>query len=315
MVRKIKWVKSTIRVIAATFLLMNVVAIFHAYKFTHFAAAEKDKTKDPKDLNTGQKLKTMLLGVSNPRPQHKKLPGEHYQIVRLKRKETIECWDIKTHNAKGTVILFHGFGGEKSALLEQAAFFRELGYHTLLVDFMGSGGSDGNRTTIGYKEAEQVKTCYDYLDRTGEKNIYLFGTSMGAVAIMKAINDYAIQPKGIIIECPFGTMYETVCARFRIMKAPVFPMAGLLVFWGGIENGFWAFGHNPTGYAQKINCPALLLYGAKDDKVSRKETDKIFANLSGRKQLKIYPEAGHENYLLKYDGEWKDDVRVFLEGE
>lgn len=300
---------------AATFLLMNVVAIFHAYKFTHFATAEKDKTKDPKNLNTGQKLKTMLLGVSNPRPENTRLPDGKYQILTLRNNETIECWDIRTQNAKGTVILFHGFGGEKSALLNQAKIFRELGYHTLLVDFMGSGGSGGNCTTIGYKEAVQVKTCYDYLVKTGEKNIYLFGTSMGAVAIMKAINDYAIQPKGIIIECPFGSMYETVCARFRIMKAPVFPMAGLLVFWGGIENGFWAFGHNPTAYAQKINCPTLLLYGAKDDKVSRKETDEIFANLSGKKQLKIYPEAGHENYLLKYDSEWKEDVRVFLEGE
>lgn len=315
MVKKIKWVKSCIRVIATAFLLMNVLAIFHAYKFTHFAAAEKDKTKDPKQLNTGQKIKTMVLGVSNPRPENARLPEGKYQILKLRSNETIECWDIRTQNAKGTVILFHGFGGNKSALLDQAAIFRELGYHTLLVDFMGSGGSDGNCTTIGYKEAVQVKACYEYISKTGEKNIYLFGTSMGAVAIMKAIKDYSIQAKGIIIECPFGTMYETVCARFRIMKAPVFPMAGLLVFWGGIENGFWAFTHNPTTYARKITSPTLLLYGAKDDKVSKEEINGIFSNLAGKKQLKIYPEAGHENYLRKYSREWKEDVRVFLEGE
>ncbi len=69
---------------------------------------------------------------------------------------------------------------------------------------------------------------------------------------------------------------------------------------------------NPTGYAKKINCPALLLYGAKDEKVSRQEIDKIFTNLIGKKQLKIYQEAGHENYLAKYKNEWTQDIAQFL---
>ena len=107
-------------------------------------------------------------------------------------------------------------------------------------------------------------------------------------------------------------MYQTVCARFRSMNVPSFPMAGLLVFWGGVENGFWAFGHNPTEYAKNITCPALLLYGAQDEKVSKEETDAIFANLNGRKELKIYQEAGHENYLSKYKNEWTQDVGNFL---
>jgi alpha-beta hydrolase superfamily lysophospholipase len=104
-------------------------------------------------------------------------------------------------------------------------------------------------------EAEQVKTAFDYLTGNREQNIYLFGTSMGAVAAMKAVSDLNIKPKGIIIECPFGTMYETVCSRFKTMNAPAFPMAGLLVFWGGLQNGFWAFGHNPVAYASNIKCP------------------------------------------------------------
>ena len=66
------------------------------------------------------------------------------------------------------------------------------------VDFMGSGGSEGNQTTIGFLEAKQVKTCFDYLTEKGEKNIFLFGTSMGSVAIMKAISDFDIKPKAII---------------------------------------------------------------------------------------------------------------------
>ncbi len=307
-----KWIKRSLWTLMTIFVLMNIVAVFHSYKFTHFVDSKTEKTKDPKKLTIGQKIKTLVFGVSNPRPENKTFPTKDYETIKLKSNKEIESWSINTDNSKGTVILFHGFSGDKSSMLDKAAIFLELGYNAFLVDFMGSGGSAGNQTTIGFLEAEQVKTCFEYLTEKGEQNIYLFGTSMGSVAIMKAINDYDINPKGIIIECPFGSMYKTVCARFKTMNAPTFPMAGLLVFWGGLQNGFWAFGHNPTEYAKKINCPTLLLYGAKDEKVSREEIDQIFNNLGGHKTLKIYQEAGHENYLTKYKDEWTQDIKEFL---
>lgn len=310
-----KWIKRSLWAIAFIFILMNFIAIFHSYKLTHFADSEITKTQDPKQLSVGQKLKIILLGVNNPRPENKTLPQYEFETIVLQSNKKISCWNIPTENSKGTIVLFHGFGGEKSGMLDKAEVFLELGYNTFLVDFMGSGGSEGNQTTIGFKEAEQVKTVYDYLIKEGEKNIYLFGTSMGAVAIMKVVGDYNLNPKGIIIECPFGTMYKTVCARFNVMNAPTFPLAGLFVFWGGLQNGFWAFNHNPENYAKAIHCPTLLLYGAKDLRVSQEETDIVFDNLKGEKQLIIYPEAGHENYLLKYKKEWTQDVQQFLEKE
>ena len=310
---KRKWIKGGIGILAAVIVLLNIVAVFHSYKFTHFVDSKSEKTKEPKNLTTSEKIKILLLGVSNPRPENKTVPTTDYQTIKLNSNKEIECWSIKTENAKGTVILFHGFSSEKSSMLDKSDLFIELGYNTLLVDFMGSGGSEGNQTTVGFWEAEQVKTCFDYVAENGEKNIYLFGTSMGAVAIMKAINDYKINPNGIIIECPFGSMYQTVSARFTAMNLPTFPMATLLVFWGGLQNKFWAFAHKPTNYAKKITCPTLLLYGAKDEKVSKQEIDEIFNNLAGQKQLKIYQNAGHENYLIKYEKEWKQDIQQFLD--
>lgn len=312
MTTKRKWIKRGLWTLAAIFVLMNLIAIFHSYKFTHFANPKKEKTKSPTQLTTGRKIKTLIFGVSNPRPENTSVPTAEYETVKLKSNKEIECWRISSDDSGGTVILFHGFGADKSSMLDKAEIFLKLGYDTLLVDFMGSGGSEGNQTTIGFLEAEQVKTCFDYLIENGEENIYLFGTSMGAVAIMKSISDNGISPKGIIIECPFGSMYKTVSARFKTMNAPTFPMAELLVFWGGIQNGFWAFGHNPTEYAKHINCPTLLLYGAQDEKVNRQEIDEIYTNLNGQKSLKIYQNAAHENYLRKYKSEWTKDVQQFL---
>lgn len=302
--------KRILRLTLILFVLLNVIAFFHAYSFTHFSNSAGERSSQ--SPNFAQKLKILFSGIDNPRPKNQSLPQIPYENITVQSNKKLQCWLIRTDNAKGTIILFHGYGGEKSSMLDKANCFLELGFNTMLVDFMGAGSSEGNITTIGYEEATEVKDCYIYLQNTGHKNIVLFGTSMGAVAIMKAISDYGIHPSSIILECPFGTMYKTVCARFKMLHVPSFPMAGLLVFWGGVQNGFWAFSHNPQEYAKKINCRTLLLYGEKDVKVSRDEIDEIHSNLKGFKQLKTYPLAGHENYLTKYQDEWRYDVDAFL---
>ncbi len=315
MKKKQKIVKKLLWICLILFILMNIIANFHAYKFTHFSDNNAIvKTKSPEKLTTTDKLNAIVFGINNPRPSNIKLPTEKYEKIVLQSNKKIECWHIKIKDtAKGTVILFHGYSGEKSSMLNKSDELNALGYNTILVDFMGSGGSEGKQTTLGFKEAEQVKTVYDYAITIGEKNIYLMGTSMGAVAILKAINDYQLTPKAIVLECPFGSMYQTTCARFNNMKAPAFPMAGLLVFWGGVQNNFWAFGHKPTKYAKNTNCPVLLLYGEQDQNVSRQEIDAIYSNLNGSKTLKIYPNAGHEDYLIQYKNEWRKDVEDFFQ--
>ncbi|UFH55001.1 alpha/beta hydrolase [Spirosoma sp. KNUC1025] len=297
---------------AAIFTLMNIVAYFHAYKFTHFTRQKGPKTNAEK-LSTLAKINTLIFGIDNPRPENEVIPTKKFDVINLQSNKKIECWSLKPDSSKGTVILFHGYGGSKSSMLDTSEELIKQGFSTLLVDFMGSGGSEGYQTTIGFDEAEEVKTCFDYLTEKGERTIYLFGTSLGAVAIMKSIHDYQIQPTGIIIQCPFGSMYQTTCIRFNTMRVPPFPMAGFLVFWGGIQNGFWAFGHNPIDYAKSIKCPTLLIYGEQDKKVSRRETDQIYSNLSCQKNLKIYPQAGHGDYLTTCKKEWLEDIKSFIE--
>ncbi|TMI72132.1 MAG: lysophospholipase [Bacteroidetes bacterium] len=313
-IKRKKLLKRTGWTLLVFFILMNIVAYFHAYKFTHFSHTTGAKTKSG-SLSFGGKMKALFFGISNPRPENKTQPKRPFETVVLQSNKKIECWYIATDSAKGTVILFHGYGGEKSSMLRQADEFLALGYNTLLVDFMGSGGSEGNQTTIGFKEAQEVKSCFDYIQSKGEKSIYLFGTSLGASAILKSLNDYSLMPSGIMIECPFGSLYKTTCARFRSMGVPSFPMACLLDFWGGLQNGFWAFGYKPEEYAKKVNCRALLLYGEKDEKVSRSEIDIIYSNLQGKKYLKTFPLAGHEDYLVKYKEEWINEIKTFLSSQ
>jgi uncharacterized protein len=97
------------------------------------------------------------------------------------------------------------------------------------------------------------------------------------------------------------------------MGIPSFPLSNLLVFYGGIINGFWAFSHNPIDYAKNIHVPTLLLSGGKDERVTQKEIDDIFQNLKSTKEKIIYPLAKHESYLKDYREFWREDVLCFLE--
>lgn len=294
-------------------IALNIIAFLHAYKFTHLSDDRKART-DPKELTFLGKLETLAFGVHNPRPINAKEPTRPFETFLIPQGgDTIECWRIPVDDSKGTVLIFHGYAGNKSQMIKESNQFNELGFATILVDFLGSGGSTGNKTTIGYYESDQVKSVFDFVNKDGHRRIIMFGTSMGAVAIMKSIYDYNLQPESIILECPFGNMLQTVQARFRIMKAPVFPMSHLLTFWGGFQNNFNALFHNPSEYAKKIKVNTMLLYGMKDDRVSLEETESIFKNLAGHKQLRMYPGAGHESIFMKYRSEWIEDVGGFID--
>lgn len=145
--------------LAILLLAMNLIAYFHAYKFTHFSEKANQKISAPSQMSLGEKVSTLVFGVAHPKPVNQRFPDRKYTTTRLKSNAEIECWNIKIDSSKVTVIMFHGYGGNKSSLLNRSEIFNTLGYSTMLVDFMGSGNSEGTKTTIGYLEAEQVKAA------------------------------------------------------------------------------------------------------------------------------------------------------------
>lgn len=311
--KKKKSIKILLYGLLSVFILMNFIAVFHSYKFTHFTGKETgQRTGSPGKLSFGKKLSTVLLGVNNPKPKSDTKPPESYLVKKLKSNVELEIWENKIPNSKGVVLLFHGYSAEKSSLLKNAEFFNQSGYSTILTDFMGCGNSEGNQTTIGYFEAENVKTVYQYAEKS-YSNIILYGSSMGSASIVRAVSKFNINPNKIIIECPFSSMEQTVENRFENMKIPSFPMSYFLTFWGGTINGFWAFSHNPSEYSKNIKQPVLLMYGAKDKNVKREEIDDIYKYIASQnKTLKIFNQAGHENYFINFSEEWKKSVLTFL---
>ena len=311
----LKW---TAWVILVQFLLLNISAAFHAHKFSHFYNDPSLVNKKP-GQNIFKKTWRLFAGQKYGKLPLQQAPVFKYDTIQLKTASglTIESWYIPADSAaKGTVILFHGLTMNKEMLLPEANDFHYQGYNVMLIDFRAHGNSEGNTTTIGLREAEEVKLAYEYVQAKGEKNIFCWGTSMGAVAIIKAIDDYQLKPAGIILEMPFGSLKEHLQARARTIGFggfPEKPFAFLVTFWMGIERGYNGFAFKTDHYAKDINCPVLLQWGRLDRLVLEKEITKIFTAVSlADKKLVVYENADHESFLQKDPQKWRRETEQFL---
>lgn len=314
---------SVVLVLLAIFLFVNVLAYRHAYAMTHFVRggrpkATPDDRPHPEGMSAWQKLGVLLGGLSLHRPENLVTPsavGLDYDTLTFPGETgALEGWYAPHEDARGVVLIFHGYGSCKGEMLPEMKGFHDLGYACLAIDFPGSGGSEGDATTVGWREADDVARTLDYARQKwpGQRMI-VFGQSMGAAAVLRAMAVQKIQADAAVLECPFDTLLHTVEMRFKAMGLPAFPGAELLMFWGGVQLGFNTFANNPVEYAKSATGPILMLHGAEDARVSRAQLQSIYDHLPCEKELHVFDGLNHESYVAARPGEWKECVGRFLE--
>ncbi len=305
-------------VLLVQFILFNISAALYAHRLSHFYNDPAVATTTTNE-NIFSKTWRLFSGPKFAKAIIKEQPSFPFDTVTLKTEKGIyiEGWYSKADSvSKGTVLLFHPLSTNRSNVLAEAYEFRSSGYNVMMIDFRAHGNSGGNNTTIGLREAEEVKLTYDYISKMGEKKIILWGSSMGAVTITKAIAEYDLKPSGIILEMPFASLQSHLRARARSIGFggfPEKPFGFFVTAWMGLERGFNGFNHKTTNYVKKVNCPVLLQWGALDPFVVKSETDKVYENIKSLdKRLVIYDHASHESFVQNDPLKWRIEVGRFL---
>ena len=308
------FVRLVLWVLIIQFVLLNISAFLHAGKLTKFFDAASVNTQaEPKNIIS--KTWRLFNGRKYAKPIDDTQPNG-FETINLKTENEldIEAWYANTDSvSKGTVVLFHGLANNKTSLLPEASEFRFMGYNVLLVGFRGHGNSGGNTTTIGYRESEEVRLATQWLKQKGEEGIILWGTSMGAVAIIKAIADDSLQIKAAILEMPFGSLHQHMKARARTLGFPQQPFAVLFTFWSGVRRGFNGFKLNTYKNVERVTCPVLFQWGNNDHLVSKAEAENIYRHVASKqKKFVVYENGVHSSLSQQNITQWRIEVERFL---
>ena len=330
MTRKRTWLRRLGGLVLAGIVALNVLAYRHAHAMLFYVPGGAPPPR-PEAMGWGQKLRVLFFGIEIPRPVNRSTPADRGLIfstcmipVDGRAPETasrcpvdgtrLEAWFIPKAAPRGLVVLFHGYQGAKESVLTEAEMYLGMGFSCLLVDFRGGGGSTGSKTTLGWFEAQDVAAAYAYADGLAGDAVpvILHGFSMGAAAILRAVALDGIQPDAIVLEAPFDRMLTTTRNRFRLLGAPAFPAAELLVFWGGQQAGFNGFRLNPVADAAQVAVPALVLCGRRDARATEAQVRSVFEALAGPKQLVVFS-AAHESFAAGHPRKWQFVIDAFLQ--
>ena len=298
---------------------VNVIAFMQARAMTHFTSSGA-RTAGPERLSFVDAATVVISGVRVPRPQNTRTPsslGLRYETRRFRNENgaALEAWFVPGKDERWIVAMFHGYAASKSSLLSAARAFHQLSYTTLLVDFYGSGGSSGSGTTIGVEEADDVAATVEFIRRRWpERQIILYGVSMGGAAVLRSIAANGVSPDAVIIEATFDSLLNTGKNRFQAVGLPGSPFAELLLFWGSMQNGYNMFSHNPADYARAVRQPALIFHGEQDDRATLEQARRIALAMGARSKFVSYAGVSHRPIVDARPAEWAREVASFLEG-
>lgn len=304
------------------FCALNLIAFVHAYSMSHFTDSGL-RTRRPHELSAVEKTRALLTGMRLSKPRNNETPatlGLRFSTHRFVGTDgtEYEAWHIPARRlpwqrSRGICLMFHGYADCKGGLLREAEVIRRAGYDAFLVDFRASGGTSGHVTTAGYREADDVAESWGYVSRTFRpRRRVIYGRSMGAAAVLHAIALGKVQPDALVLESPFDRLSTTIGRRFEAMGVPSFPVASLTVFWGGVQQGYWGFGHNPVNYARSVHCPTLMIRAGSDQFIQEHEAKSVLDSVSGQKQLLVFEGAGHQPCIRSDYHLWARSVKAFL---
>jgi len=132
----------------------------------------------------------------------------------VKGEGTRDAWFFPGLKTAPTIVLCPAYGSSRGELLTLASGLQDLQYNVLAFDF-SAHGSSGGRSTLGYREVEELRTAMDAVANRGDVDVNrfgLWGVSLGAyVALAEATGDRRV--RAIVAESPYDRPEDMVALQ------------------------------------------------------------------------------------------------------
>lgn len=242
----------------------------------------------------------------------------------------VSGWWVKpavTRDPRGIVILVHGAGGDRRAMLKHAGYLTKAGYHALLIDCHNHGfnARDGQGLSLGLWESESVIAAAEWAathikvltpDGSGRAlvvPIAVLGTSQGAFAALRAAAKTTLI-RAVVAENPYSSVPDLLRAFPALAWLPG-PVRGaaLLFVSGWLGRSAWSL--DARLFAQEMGARhILLIHGDADKMIPIQQSEMIYEALVGPKELWRVPGGEHEKLWNSLGERYERKVLAFLGG-
>ena len=241
-----------------------------------------------------------------------------YQDVQFQASDglTLRGWYMPTQNG-AIVILLHGHGGNRTQFLPEAALLAGHGYGVLLYDARGSGESDGELSTYGLLEVNDLRGAVRFaLDLPGVDSgrLGVAGFSMGGATVLMGAAQIP-EISAVVAQSTFTSLEDNLSHGVeRMTGLPPFPFAPMIVFFAQREAGMDIRQVRPEEAAAAISPrPLLIMHSALDDLAAVENAYQLYAAAREPKDLVIVEGAGHCCLMQRGGEAYKQKLLEFFE--
>ncbi|MBM2713061.1 alpha/beta fold hydrolase [Mesorhizobium caraganae] len=218
-------------------------------------------------------------------------------------------WVADRKGSCGSIVLLHGRGANRLALVERAKLLFDAGYSIVLFDLSGHGESGGAIQGFGYTEGQDAARIIAFArQRFPGERLGAVGSSLGAAAFVFAAQQ--ARADAYVLEQLYASLRETTAWRmpFHFWRGL---QADVLLAQMPLRLGLSADNAKPVDRLGKIGEPLMLLAGSIDPFIDRGQVLAL-QNAAVGSELVWFEGAGHVD-LLRYDQpRYRDAVLPFL---
>jgi len=216
-----------------------------------------------------------------------------------------EGWFFPGFRGAPAIVLCHGYESSRGEMLTLESALQDHQYNVLIFDFAGHGANAGI-STLGYREADEVRAAVDMLAKRNDvapARFGLWGYNLGAYAALReAESDKRI--RALVLDSVYDQPKQLVKVGVERNGLGRFPfMAGAAEFSFGLLN--YAHRDDPPVSARLASLTGVptLFIQALDDPELAETTRQIFLKAPQPREQVVIP---HGNFASLNDEEKRD---------
>jgi uncharacterized protein len=262
---------------------------------------------------------TLVANLTRSHPQAS-AAGFPVQNVQFTSTDGIKIsgWLARANPKAPTIILVHGFKGNRTEMIPAAQILYKGGYNVLLYDSRGCGSSEGWDITLGAREPLDVLGAVTYLKGRSDlsnKHFGLVGNSLGSgIALMAAAREPSLL--ATVADSVWVDSQAQIKRMGNMTKGPL--TLPLLPYEPALVDqliGAHLADTRPIDVISQISPRAVFLIHSADDQNTTTPPSgerQLFAAAGEPKQEWIVPHGGHTGAVRAYHDEYAQRVLVFF---